>query len=171
MGFLEDIFDFFRAVLDFIREYWVVLLAIAIVVMAVFFPGALAIAWTWLVEVGMPQLAAWGSAVGSFFAELGILGTVAATLGIGLLIDPEGTSEAIGDIVDSVGGAAGSVAGGVLGAVLSSPITWVAAGAAALYFFASRDDSDSDTAGGGTDVYVDRGPYRSGRDPYNYEEY
>lgn len=72
----------------------------------------------------------------------------AAALGLGYLINPEGTSELVQDIADvasKVGGAVvdvvSGVASGALSAFVSSPFGLLAIGAG-LWFLFSRDDND-----------------------------
>lgn len=105
-----------KKLFEFIKKYWAIILIIALIVVAIYFPGILAMlpeilgaAWGWL------GTAAGG--VASFFAALGIEGAIAAALGIGILLDPEGVAEGVATIVE----AGGDAIGGVLGDVLSSP--------------------------------------------------
>jgi hypothetical protein len=146
-GWLKDLFKLFKKILKFIIDNFLIILLVVIIVLAIFFPALLVAAWAWLSTVALPTLAGWGAAVAAFFAELGILGTLAAALGIGLLIDPEGVTSGIGDLIESTGKAAGHVGSSLLDSLLSSPIVWTIAGIALLFWLMSRDgDDDYDEA-------------------------
>lgn len=70
----------------------------------------------------------------------------AAIVGASFLLDPEGTSEAIGTVIGAVGDAASDVAGsvttGVVSALFSSPLLWIAA-AVGVYMLMSDDSEDT----------------------------
>lgn len=158
MSFLDDILGFFGKIFDFIADNFWIILAVVIIVLAIFYPGILLLAWEWVVAVGMPTLGSWAASVATFFAELGLMGTISAVVGISFLLDPEGTAAAVGDIIES----GGSAAGEILGQVLNSPIGLIG-GALLLYSLLKSDDSSSNHSTNQNDVYHPRSqPY----DPY-----
>lgn len=110
MSILDDIFDFFKDILDFIIENIWVILVIVIVVLAVFFPLILIAVWSWMTTVLVPMLGSWSGAILTFFADLGIGGAIAAGLGIGLLLEPEAAGEIIGETLGSLD----KISGGLL---------------------------------------------------------
>lgn len=106
----------FKSVLAFIKKHFAVILIIALIVIAIWFPyllpliwGVIQSAWAWLVTSA--------GAVLSFFAGLGLEGAIAAAIGMAILIDPEGAAEAVSKVVRAVGDATGSV----LSDILSTP--------------------------------------------------
>lgn len=135
--------DLFSKIWEFIKENWLIILIIILIIIAIFFPAV----WLIILEIaytvwGWVLLAAEG--IATFFAGLGIEGAIAAALGIGILVDPEGVGEFFGNIIGGVGEAAGSV----LGSILDSPIGTAAlvAGGAALLFWLVGDDDDGNSA-------------------------
>lgn len=133
--------DLFSKIWEFIKENWVIILIIILIIIAIFFPPLWAailyyagLVWGWILA------AAEGLAM--FFAALGIEGAIAAAIGMGILIDPEGTGELIGKVIGGVGDAAGSV----LGALFDSPLgaTVAVLGGAYLAYKIFGSDSDDE---------------------------
>jgi len=170
-GIFSDILSIFasifKAIFNFIKKYLVIIIMVIIIVLiCIYAPEIIG----FLAESGAP---AWmGSAVaglagigdvvlldaeallgvvggwlGSIWSaiELGGIGAeAAAVIGIGLIIDPSGTTQLLSDIGSTVGGLIGSVVGSTVSGLLGSSggIIIVLLGAAYLL---TRSKSKSDT--------------------------
>lgn len=114
-----------------LKNFWKIFLVVAIIVIAFTFPAIVTAIATWAQGVGFAGAVASTTAV---LAALPVWAGAVVGLGLAYLIDPETTSEVIGQ----VGTAAGSVVAAVGSAVssgLSSVWGLLAAGGLAYYFF------------------------------------
>lgn len=95
---------------------WFWLLVVAIVLLIIFAPTVLTTLWGWVSS-------AWG-----FLVELGLpwWGWALIALGLAYVIDPEGTTQFIHDVVEWIGDTVGSVVGAVASGLFSSPLGTIA---------------------------------------------
>lgn len=154
MGILSGLFRFFkkllRAVLKFIKKYWVFIIIFA-VALTIAFPGIWAAIGTQLGALGSSIWAGATSLYGwyaSLFTGLSFWEGAALAIGTAFLLAPEATGEVIKDAAGVVGDVVGEVGGSILDTVFSSPILIIGLGVAAFWLL-SGDGGDSKT------VYVE----------------
>lgn len=125
-----------------LKNFWKIFLVVAIIVIAFTFPAIVTSIATWAEGVGFAGALTSTKLV---LAALPVWAGAVVGLGLAYLIDPETTSEVIGQ----VGTAAGSVVAAVGSAVssgLSSVWGLLAAGGLAYYFFFMDDKKKKDDA-------------------------
>lgn len=162
MGILSGIAKFFKRFFAFLKKLlkWLLpLLAIAAVIIAVWFPAAWGAisqwalaAWDWIATsagsmfssawsaVKSLATAGWGKIEGWFAsASLGDIAKVA--LGAAFLVDPKGTVKTVTEFAKDAGSAIGGVVTGVISGGVSSLLP-LALGAAVVYFLFFHEDED-----------------------------
>jgi hypothetical protein len=138
MSIIDSILNFLGAILDFIKDNWIIILIIVLIALSIFCPAL------WLSWFGAGGFWSWAgtqlAAVATFIAGLGLEGAVAVALGAAILIDPEGVGEAFGSVAAGIGEGAGFL----FSSLLDSPIGILAIGAGAFFLISSlSDDNDA----------------------------
>jgi hypothetical protein len=134
MSFLDSLAGLLSKIWDFIKDNFIYIIIILLIVIAIFFP----LLWgAFLTNAGLfwGWLGTQAAGIATFIAGLGLEGALAVALGAAVLIDPEGVGEAFGSIIESVG----SVATDLFG----SPLLLFAAIGAGVYFLSGKSEDES----------------------------
>lgn len=131
MGIWDSLVSLIRAIWEFVQEFWVLIVIVACIVIAIWFPA------TWAVIIGYIE------ALGLWIQTLTWPQILALLGGLAFLIAPDKVGDAIGGVIESVGDATSSVISSTLDSILNSPTGFVilVGGAGLLAWTILRDDS------------------------------
>lgn len=162
MKFFKAILSFFKKLLkkllDFIKKYWWLILALLVIwfapAISTWLAGAGAPSWltstfTWIASNITPSLVSLGQWVGggvvsgwSWFKSLSIGQMAAVGFGAMAMISPDSAKEVVEGAIEDITTIGGAVVGGVtsvVGSALSTPLKWLGFGLLAWVVLKPKD--------------------------------
>lgn len=129
-----------------LKNFWKIFLVVMVIVIAFTFPAIVTSIATWAQGAGFAGAVA---ATTSVLAALPVWAGAVVGLGLAYLLDPETTSEVIGDVGKAAGNVAAAVGSAVAGG-LSSIWGLLAAGGLAWWLWTSGSEKKNEAVEGST---------------------